>query len=160
MQALITQLGDTDLWQRMTAESALRAANEDAHAALCALVSDADGVFEARWRAALLLGERGDVRSVPTLMATRRDPSIEIRQGAIWALGLIRDVSVFEALQAIFTDPQDEEQLRFVTASAMTQIDAARALPYLHAALGGRDAQRRAARAVLANLAERENSHE
>jgi HEAT repeat protein len=158
MQTWITQLGDADVWQRMTAESALRAANDDAHAALCALVSDANGAFEARWRAALLLGERGDVRAVPTLMAIRRDPSIEIRQGAIWAMGLIRDAGVFDALQDIFTDPQEEEQLRFVTASAMAQIDAARALPYLHAALDGQDAQRRAARAVLANLAERGQS--
>mgnify|MGYP001228318735 CR=1 FL=1 len=155
---LILRLADADLWTRLNAESALRALGSPGITLLCAAVADPDELFERRWRAAMLLGEMAAAEAVPALMTARHDPQLDLRQGAVWALGCIRNESAFAALLEIFSDPQEEEQLRFVTAAALANIDVQRTIPLLRAALQGSDAQRRAAHAMLATLAERGGS--
>lgn len=157
IEGLIKRLSANDTWERLMAESALR--DIDATAALIALLGDATQPLEARWRALFLLAAFGGDDAINALIAARHDKSIDVRQSAVWALGTMGDRRVFELLAAVFADPDEEEQLRFVTASTLAQLDHQRALPLLHAALdGSQDAQRRAARAVLANLAERERA--
>ncbi len=155
---LIENLAAPDLWARIAASAALRDAGESALEPLCAIVTDANAPFECRWRAALLLGEAGDARAVQPLLRARHDAALDLRQSAIWALGCLGDATAFAALVDVFTDPAEEEQLRFITAAALTNIDAERAIPLLRAALDGKEAQQRAAHAWLATLANRERS--
>jgi HEAT repeat protein len=154
--AALAPLASEDIWQRLQGEAALLP-YADSSVLLCEAVIDEQQPKEARWRVAMLLGQLGGRAAIEALLAARHDPQIEIRQSAIWALGDISDPSAFDALSIIFADPDEEEQLRFVTGSALARMDAARALPLLQNALNSEsDAQRRAARAVLTNIAERE----
>jgi HEAT repeat protein len=157
LQTSLTRLSADDPWERLRAEDDLYAAGAAVQPLLTALLADTSAAFEARWRALFLLGTLGGDNSIHALMAARDDDSIDIRQSAVWALGIAGDNRVFDLLASVFADPDEEEQLRFVTASTLALLDRDHALPLLHAALdGAQDAQRRAARAVLANLAERE----
>ena len=152
---LILQLADANLWTRLNAESALRALESPILEPLCATVADPQEPFERRWRATMLLGEIGTAEAVPALMIARQAPELDLRQSVVWALGCIRDDRAFAALFDIFSDPQEEEQLRFVTAAALANIDPERTIPLLQTALQGSEAQRRAAHALLATLKER-----
>lgn len=158
IDSLIQDLSAPDVWARITASIALQNAGERAIEPLSAVVADADAPFERRWRAAVLLGESGDPRAIQPLLIARCSDVLDLRQGAIWALGCVRAPEAYGRLLATFTDPAEEEQLRFITAAAMTHIDAERTLPLLREALTGVEAQQRAAHALLATLAEKERS--
>lgn len=159
LQTSLARLSANDTWERLRAEDDLYAAGATVQPLLTTLLADTEAAFEARWRALFLLGALGGDDAIHALMAARDDDSIDIRQSAVWALGTAGDSRVFELLAGVFADPDEEEQLRFVTASTLALLDRSRALPLLHTALdGAQDAQRRAARAVLANLAEREGA--
>lgn len=155
---LIQDLSAPDVWARISADIALRDAGEGAIEPLCAVVADANAPFERRWRAAILLGEAGDPRAVQPLLIARHSDALDLRQGAIWALGCMGAPEAYEFLLGTFTDPAEEEQLRFITAAALTHIDAQRTLPLLREALTGVEAQQRAAHALLATLAEKERT--
>ena len=157
IETAIQNLSTDDIWQRFHAEDQLHSAGAAAQFRLIQHLADKSQAVESRWRALFLLGAISSDLSIDALMAARHDELDDIRQSAVWALGTVGDKRVFDLLAGMFADPDEDEQLRFVTASTLALLDPDHALPLLHAALNGtQDAQRRAARAVLANLAERD----
>ncbi|MCA9910399.1 MAG: HEAT repeat domain-containing protein, partial [Anaerolineae bacterium] len=128
---------------------------------LCHVAHDATQADEARWRAATILGDLGDNRAAPTLIALCADESHDPRQGAIWALGWLRHAGAFESLLRVVNDVHEDEQVRFVAACSLLSVDTAHAYPLLlELSQTAPDGVRRAARAALANLAERQRSQE
>jgi len=128
----IMQLGAADLAARLAADSAL---HDPAYAqALIALVEDSAQPVEARWRAAVILGAIGARDALDVLTTALRDPSWEVRHSAAWALGALRDPRAFEALHAIVTSTVKDEQIPYVAAIGLVQIDPERGRAALHAA--------------------------
>ncbi len=149
----IHELSSPDLWTRIHAEVELRVHGAGALDALTALIDDATQPSEVRWRAAHALGMIGDRRALETLTHALHDSSSDVQYYAAWALGKIGDIDGFEALADTLNSPTVEEQANFAVAMALVQIDRARGLAVLHAALNGdNDAARRVALGALATL--------
>lgn len=130
--AEIMQLAAPELAARMAADSAL---HDPSYAeALIALVSDSAQPAEARWRAAVILGAIGSVSALETLVAALTDPSWDVRHSAAWSLAALRDRRGFEALHAIVTSTVKDEQIPYVAAIGLVQIDSEQGRAALHAA--------------------------
>jgi HEAT repeat protein len=124
---------------------------------LSAVARDNTQPAEARWRAAMILGELGDRQAAQTLIELCGDASHDTRQSAIWALGWLRYSDAFERLLRVVIDAHEEEQVRFIAASSLVYINTVRAQRLLmDMSRNAPDGVRRAARAALANLTERE----
>jgi hypothetical protein len=82
----------------------------------------ADQYLENRLEAVIVLGEVGTRRASEMLVATLRDDQqhSEIRAGAAWALGEVRDKSALEAL--IFSFAAVEEEIRIEAARALAKL--------------------------------------
>lgn len=161
LAATIAALAHTDLRARMDAEHACIAAGSLWVVPLCEIAHDVTQPDEARWRAATILGDLGDSRVGPTLIALCADESHDPRQGAIWALGWLRHAEAFDSLLRVVNNVREDEQVRFVAACSLLSVDTSRAYPLLlELSRNAPDGVRRAARAALANLAERKRSQE
>ncbi|MCC6614315.1 MAG: HEAT repeat domain-containing protein [Anaerolineae bacterium] len=160
----MADLSSPDLWTRMAAENTCLAAGALSRAPLSDVAGDAAQPAEARWRAAMMLGELNDDRPASLLIDLSADPDHDTRQSAIWALGWLRCAEGFDSLLRVASNEREDEQVRFVAACSLVAVDTDRAERVLaELLLDAPDGVRRAARAALANLAERrvtsETSH-
>jgi len=129
---LLSTLAAPDLAARLQADSAL---HDPIHAAaLITLLSDAEQPTEARWRAAVILGAIESRAAVPVLIAALADPSWDVRHSAAWALGHIGDPRGFAPLHNSVTSAIKDEQIPYVAAMGLVQIDHDRGMAALHAA--------------------------
>lgn len=147
----LSTLAAPDLAARLQADSAL---HDSAHAAaLIALLADAAQPTEARWRAAVILGAIAARDAVPALIAALADPSWDVRHSAAWALGHMGDPRGFAPLHGIVTSSIKDEQIPYVAAMGLTQIDRERGLTALReAAHHPADAVLSIARSALTGL--------
>lgn len=152
---LLTALSAPDLWARLQAECALADAGRALIPDLIALVSDASAASETRWRAAMILGELKDAGAVDALITAAADPVWDVRHSAVWSLGMIGDARAFDLLLRVASTGTDE-QVPYVAALALGQIDRSRALTVLgqlFAAPPG-DAARRTAHSARVTIEE------
>jgi len=157
----IDDLSSPDLWKQMVAEAACIAAGSLSVEPLSGVALDAAQPAEARWRAAMMLGELGDHQPTPLLIDLCADADHDTRQSAIWALGWLRCADAFESLLRVANDAREDEQVRFVAACSLVAVDTMRAQQVLtEITRSAVDGVRRAARAALANLAERQRALE
>jgi HEAT repeat protein len=146
-------LGDSDLSIRLAAENALIDAGASAVEPLIAAIASPETDSEARWRAACVLGEIGNVNAVEPLLAAIQESAWDLRHSALWSLGVLGDFRAFEPLRALVEDDQKEEQIRLVAALGLTYINQPQAIEALQTAAEHSSAGvRRTARAVLARL--------
>lgn len=91
-----------------------------APAEVVAAIKDADG--EVRSWAALVLGEIGDPKAVPALLAAAADAkeTHSVRCNAIWALGRIRAAAAAEPLRKLLAD--DNGSVRTAAAIALFRV--------------------------------------
>jgi HEAT repeat protein len=128
----IIRLAAPDLAARIAADSALH--DPDCAAALIALLRDSGQPTEARWRAAVILGAIGAADALDALIAALADPSWDVRHSAAWALGALRHPRGFDPLQQIVMSTVKDEQIPYVAAIGLAQIDPERGLAALRAA--------------------------
>jgi HEAT repeat protein len=76
-----------------------------------------DGDFKSiRWKAAIVLGDRGDSRATVALIAALKDDNYHVREEAATALGKIADARAVEPLIALLHDPVRSVRLRGIRA--------------------------------------------
>lgn len=138
---LIASLSSTDLGTRMTAESRLKALDtapvdtrDAAIDGLIALLRAAAAPMEARWRAAVILGDLLAYAAVPALLAALADESWEIRHSAVFALGHMRAQPGYGPLRDLVMKAFKDEQIPFVAGLGMMQIAPEEARAALEAA--------------------------
>lgn len=150
----ITWLAAPDLATRITADSAL---HDPVHAsALIDLLRDSSQPTEARWRAAVILGAIGAESALDALIAALTDPSWDVRHSAAWALGALRHPHGFDPLYQIVMSTIKDEQIPYVAAIGLAQIDPERGLAALRAAADHADPTIRSiARSALTSLSYR-----
>ncbi|MFQ3568040.1 MAG: HEAT repeat domain-containing protein [Aggregatilineales bacterium] len=131
----IDALGSPSLIERITADVALMNAGAAAVEPLLACLNDLSRPLEMRWRAAVNLGSIGDSRSLEALIAALNDEAWEVRHSAAWALGRLADQRGFAALVTFVEHPSVDEQIPYVIAMALIDIDQAAAQQVLQHAL-------------------------
>jgi HEAT repeat protein len=121
------------------------------------LESAAAGAPHERWQAIEILGERGDVRAVPTLLRALADPRGTVRPClAAQSLGRLGDTRALDAL--IEAAGQDgNEDLRLCAVKSLGLLRATRAIPVLIERVRERDMLVAAAHA-LARIGAREGA--
>ncbi|HVU11554.1 MAG TPA: HEAT repeat domain-containing protein [Phototrophicaceae bacterium] len=147
---MLNDLHSPDLQMRLNASAHLL----DARAVepLLALVSDMSAPNEARWRAVILLGWLGDAQAVEPLLALLTDASWDVRNSAVWSLGMIGAAAAFDPLARVLHTSKDE-QVPYIAALMLIRLDAARAHALLTGALGHSDESvQRIARSALATF--------
>lgn len=122
----IHDLHDPDTAVRLTAEASLIGAGADAVERLAAVIRDPDMPVEARWRACCALGDIGAAAAVGPLIDTLNDPAWEVRHSVVYALAHLRDPRGFDPLLDVLMRGFKDEQIPYVAAIGLTQIDAAR----------------------------------
>lgn len=128
----ISRLAAPDLATRIAVDSALHdLAYTDA---LIALLRDDSQPTEARWRAAVILGAIGAQAALDALIAALADPSWDVRHSAAWALGALRHPGGFDPLHRIVMSTVKDEQIPYVAAIGLAQIDPEHGLAALRAA--------------------------
>lgn len=128
----IDQLINPDIATRLQADSDL---HDPAYAdALLAVLTDPARSNEMRWRAAVILGAIESHAAIETLIGALADPSWDVRHSAAWALGHLRDARGFDPLYAVVTSAVKDEQIPYVAAIGLTQIDRERGMTALQAA--------------------------
>ncbi len=129
--AVVARLSDDDGSVRAAAAEVLGEASHEAFAALMSATPDSDSrVVEA---VATALGEVGDPRALPWLIATSRDHEERIvREAAVAALGAIGDDDAVPVLLEVLTS--GPPQVRRRAAVALTVFDDPRIEPALRAA--------------------------
>lgn len=153
----LASLNSSDLGTRMAAESALKAGEAGAVAALIGLLEDAAQPEEVRWRAAIILGDIGAYEAVSPLLAAAGDACWEIRHSAIYALGHLRAAVAFDVLCQQVMRAAGDEQIPYVAGLGLMQIDPERARALLEAAAHDPEpAVCAVARSVLASVAARQ----
>ncbi len=131
----IDALDSPSLLERITADVTLMRAGADAVEPLLACLNDPLQPLEMRWRAAVNLGSIGDGRALEALITALNDEAWEIRHSAAWALGRLADQRGFAALVAFVEHPLVDEQIPYVIAMALIDIDQAAAQQVLQRAL-------------------------
>ena len=147
---MLNDLHSPDLWTQLCAASTL--IHERAVEALIDLASDPNAPNQARWRSTTLLGWLADVQAVAPLIALIADPSWEVRNSAVWSLGMIGAAEAFEPLCSVFQTSKDE-QVPYIAALMLIRIDPVRARDVLSAALNhAEESVQRIAHSALATL--------
>ncbi len=150
MQLILNDLDARDLGARFDAGK--RLLDAQAVEPLLALVSDPSAPNEARWRAVILLGWLGDAQAVEPLLALLTDASWDVRNSAVWSLGMIGAAAAFDPLARVLHTSKDE-QVPYIAALMLIRLDAARARTLLTAALSHSDESvQRIARSALATF--------
>lgn len=164
----LTALSSPDLGTRMAAESVLKNGGgnvgDRTAGVLIQLLLDPRQPLEARWRAAVILGDLGNGEGtalappvVSALVTATADEAWEVRHSAIYALSHLRAPEGFTPLLAQVLKAFKDEQIPFVAGLGLTQINAAAGRIALEQAANHEDpAIYSVARSVLAALASRE----
>ena len=96
----------------------------------------------SRWRAAVALGQPGNVRAVPSLIRALDDPSRMVRLKAIWALGEIGDERALKVLIPLLGQREEDVDgdLGDVAAEALASLGAGPLVDAIDEALSGNTA--------------------
>ncbi|MDL1902010.1 HEAT repeat domain-containing protein [Anaerolineae bacterium CFX9] len=122
----IEDLHHTDPAVRLSAEASLIEAGREAAVPLIAALQRGNLPVEARWRACCVLGDIGAPEAVDPLIALLGDPAWEVRHSAVYALAHLRDARSFGPLQRVLLRGYKDEQIPYVAAIGLAQIDPAR----------------------------------
>lgn len=159
----IASLSSADLGTRVAAESSLKT-DTDAQIipTLARLLNDPAQPLEARWRAAIILGDRteSDHRDavIAALLNALGDEAWEVRHSVVYALSHLHVAQAYDGLRAEVMKAYKDEQIPFVAGLGMIQIDPAQAQTDLEAAAAHDDpAIYSVARSVFAAIASRTN---
>ena len=106
--ALIPLLSSDDRLMAIASLDALSGSPDEALLPTWAKLLASDD-FYTRMRAAEALGRIGSKECVPALLKQLDDPRSEVRQKAIWALGVLRDPATLEPLFQRFANVQGEK---------------------------------------------------
>ena len=90
------------------------------------------GDAQEREDAAAFLGAQQVQKGIPALRMALRDPVLEVRVKAIWALGMLRAKRAMRDLLPLLRDP--ERRVRQTTAWALMQVEEPEAIPALRVA--------------------------
>lgn len=157
LQMQLASLISIDLGTRMAAESALKDGDHETMTALIGVLADGAQPEEARWRAAIILGDLEAVDAVPALLAALGDESWEIRHSAVYALGHLCAPAGFDALYREVMNAFKAEQIPYVAGLGLMQVDVERGRTALEAAAQHENAAIcSVARSVFAAVASRQ----
>ncbi|MBL8147553.1 MAG: HEAT repeat domain-containing protein [Anaerolineae bacterium] len=150
----ILALGSPSLEARLQADVALAGWGSEADEALIALLTDRHAPEEAQWRAAFTLGRRGTAAALPALLTGLASQHWSVRHACACALGEIGDAGGAQALLAIATAAEPDEQTNYVAAIGLLRLQRSQGEAVLRAvAAGGNRAGRNTAVSALAVVA-------
>jgi HEAT repeat protein len=155
-QLLLSHLSSANLAERLQAENDLADEGAPVVETLIGILENRSAPPEARWRAAMILGDVGDARAVEPLIRQMDDPEWAVRHSATWALGMIRDPRAFAPLRDLLLGGSLDEQVPYVAGMGLCCIDSTAAECVLRAAVTEEnEAARRVALSALAVMREK-----